>query len=93
MTGKPRGPKSDKLWAEAVRMAVLREETCGDEKRKRLSIIADKVATLAMDGDLQAIKEIGDRLDGRPKQASEITGAEGGPVQVLIQRFANQAAE
>lgn len=74
------GPKSDKLWADAVRLAVHREGEDGDgKKRKRLSIIADKLARAAMDGDMQAIKEIGDRLDGRPAQAMQVTGSgEGG---------------
>jgi len=86
MSSKPRGPKSDKLWSDAVRMAVLREETCDGQKRKRLSIIADNLCKLAMEGDMQAMKEIGDRLDGRPKQATEITGEDGGPLQVIIQK-------
>ena len=34
-------------------------------------MIADRVVKAAADGDAQAVKEIGDRLDGRPKlQAS-----------------------
>lgn len=69
------GPKSDKLWADAVRLAVHREGEDDDgKKRKRLSIIADKLAKAAMEGDMQAIKEIGDRLDGRPAQAIQHSG-------------------
>lgn len=69
MAGKPRGPKSDKLWSDAVRMAVLREDISNGQKIKRLNIIADNLVRLAMEGDMQAIKEIGDRIDGKPKQA------------------------
>jgi molecular chaperone GrpE (heat shock protein) len=70
-----RGPKSDKLWADAVRLAVNREGEDADGKiRKRLSIIADNLARLAMEGDMQAIKEVGDRLDGRPAQAVQHSG-------------------
>ena len=69
------GPKSDKLWADAVRLAVNRESEDADGKiRKRLSIIADKLTRAAMDGDMQAIKEVGDRLDGRPAQAVQHSG-------------------
>lgn len=78
MTSKPRGPKSDKLWSDAVRMAVLRDGTDAEGKtRKRLSILADNLVSLAMAGDMQAIKEIGDRIDGKPKQAvdADVTGA------------------
>jgi hypothetical protein len=38
---------------------------------RRLRIIADKLAEKAEQGDLQAIQQIGDRLDGRPSQAIE----------------------
>lgn len=71
MAGKPRGPKSDKLWSDAVRMAVLREDISEGQKIKRLNIIADNLVRLAMEGDMQAIKEIGDRIDGKAKQMVE----------------------
>lgn len=65
------GPKSDKLWAQAVRMAALREmedpNTPG-KKIKRLNIIADNLVRMAAEGDIQAIKEVGERLDGKSPQ-------------------------
>jgi hypothetical protein len=42
--------------------------------RKRLNIIADNLCKLAMAGDMQAIKEVGDRIDGKPAQALQHTG-------------------
>lgn len=71
MAGKPRGPKSDKLWSDAVRMAVMREDIEDGKKIRRLNKIADNLVRLAIEGDMQAIKEIGDRIDGNPKQAIE----------------------
>jgi hypothetical protein len=71
---KTKGAVSDKFWSEAVRLAVYREAEGDGEKRKRLNIIADKLCKLAMDGDMQAIKEIGDRLDGKPAQALQHSG-------------------
>lgn len=63
------GSKS-KAWAEALRRAVHRESD-GKGSPKWLDVIADRVVKAAADGDAQAFKEIGDRLDGRPKlQAS-----------------------
>ena len=79
-----RGPKSDKLWSEAVRMAALREmedpHTPG-EKRKRLAIIADNLVRMAVAGDMAAITEVGNRIDGKPKQQTEVSGPDGGAVQ------------
>lgn len=93
MAGKPRGPKSDKLWSDAVRMAVLREDEDSEGKiRKRLNIIADNLCKLAMAGDMTATKEIGDRLDGKPKQQTEVTGEDGGPIITQIERIIVKAA-
>lgn len=73
----PRGPKSDKLWADAIRLAVLRDSNQFDDDgkiRKRISVIADNLAKLAEEGDIAAMKEVGDRLDGRPAQAVQHSG-------------------
>ena len=68
-----RGPKSDKLWSDAVRLAALRMDDDGTgKKRRRLSIIADNLCKAAMGGDIQAIKEVGDRIDGKSKQAVDM---------------------
>lgn len=69
-----RGPKSDKEWADAVRKAVhdLRDGDEGDgvvKKVRALNLLARNLVTAALDGDMTAMKEIGDRLDGKPKQA------------------------
>ena len=71
----------DKPWQAAVKRALLADDG------KKLRRIADALCDKAIAGDVQAIKEIGDRLDGRPAQA--ITGADGGSlipslVRVLI---------
>lgn len=60
----------------AIKRACLQE----DWKRLRQGIecILDAVAT----GDMQAIQFVADRLDGKPKQQTEITGEGGGPVVV-----------
>lgn len=77
------GPKSDKRWADALARAVSRE-SAGKGSPKWLEVIADRVVIAAADGDMAAVKEIGDRLDGKPKQAAEISGPEGGAIPVSI---------
>ena len=68
------GPKSDKLWSQAIRMAAMREmedpNTPG-QKIKRLNIIADNLVRMAAEGDIQAMKEVGERLDGKAKQETD----------------------
>lgn len=85
MTGGPRGPKADKIWSDAVRLAALREAL--DENGQmthRINIIANNLVRSAMDGDIQAIKEVGDRIDGKPKQAIAHSGDDENPVAVTI---------
>ncbi len=66
------GPKADKIWTNAIRLAVLREtKDPNGKKTNYLNIIATQLVSKAADGDTTAMKEVGDRLDGRPAQAIE----------------------
>ena len=64
-----KGRKPDKLMRDALILALMREAEDGTgEAVKRLHMIAGKLVEKAMAGDVQAIKEICDRVDGRPTQ-------------------------
>jgi hypothetical protein len=64
--GRPIGSMNrQKPFADALRIALL------SGGGRRLRIIADKLAEKAEQGDLQAIQQIADRLDGKPAQAIE----------------------
>lgn len=58
-------------WSNAVEAAVMVEDKA--TQRKRLFNIADRLVAMAESGDMQAIKELGDRLDGKPAQAIDLT--------------------
>lgn len=75
-SGNPKGrAKSEKVWADAIRLAVNRIGTGEDgQARKKLALLADSLVTRAIAGDVAAMKEIGDRLDGKPTQAIEHSG-------------------
>jgi ribosomal protein L17 len=74
-----RGGKPDKLWTDALRIVV--NEVAEDGDKKKLRRMAEKIVDLALAGDMQAIKEIGDRLEGKPTQRVEATGEDGGPIE------------
>lgn len=59
-----RGPKADKLWREALMRAVNR--MAKDGKTRNIELLAQRTVIAAANGDIAAIKEIGDRIDGRP---------------------------
>jgi len=72
-----------KDWADALRRAVHRESK-GKGSAKWLDVIANRVVEAAADGDAQAFKEIGDRLDGKPKQQTEVSGPDGGAIPTRL---------
>ena len=74
----PGNRKAEKLWRDAIMRAVKRSEGKGDPKA--LERLADKIVQMALDGDMAAIKEIGDRLDGRATQPIEVNL--GGTIEV-----------
>ena len=83
-----RGGKPDKLWRDALQRAVKREINDADGKpTKALELMADQTVRKAIGGDMAAIKEIGDRLDGRPAQQIQATGDDDGPLIVEIVKF------
>ena len=68
-----------KPWSEALRVALSTYENKGlmVAKGQALRRIADKCVELAITGDDRAMREIADRLDGKPVQAIEGTGEDG----------------
>lgn len=76
----PKGPKSDKIWRQALMLAVNRVSK--DGKTKHLDILANRLVLKAAEGDVSALREIGDRIDGKPVQ--QITAGEGGAMAVFV---------
>ena len=77
-SGNPKGrPKSSKLFKDALNLAVhervdekpLRGVETGDKTKLRR--IAEVLVENAMDGDIPAIKEVADRLDGKAHQTTD----------------------
>jgi hypothetical protein len=65
--GRPVGSLNrQKPFADALRV-----EICAGNDPRRLRAIARKLIEMAEGGDLQAIKEVGDRLDGKCVQTRE----------------------
>lgn len=71
------GPKSDKIWADAVRRAVKRRLEDEEGKPQKLERLADKIVEAGLAGDIQAMREIGDRLDGKPSQSIDHSSEDG----------------
>lgn len=90
----PGGRPKDKRFAEALRLAIMREvEEFDDDgkptggKTTKLRQIADRLVAEALKGESWAIQQIGDRIDGKPAQA--LVGEEDGPLTVIVRKFSD----
>ncbi len=80
----------NKPWAQALAWMAEHYEDIESrvERGQALREIARKCFADALAGDKDARREIGDRLDGKPKQQVEATGEGGGPLTVQLIQFA-----
>jgi hypothetical protein len=76
--GNKNSIKSNRLWAETIRRAVIQDDA------QRLRQIAEALLIKASEGDMTAIKELGDRLDGKALQENKLTGDSDEPVVIKI---------
>ena len=69
--GNTNSNKNNRIWANTIRKLAIQEDY------KRIHVIAEKLFEKAAEGDLGAMKEVGDRLDGKAIAVQELTGADG----------------
>lgn len=67
--------KKGKEWFDALRKQCV--------QRDSLTKIAKVVCEKAEAGEAWAIQEVANRFDGKPAQAVELSGADGGPVETV----------
>jgi hypothetical protein len=65
-----------KIWEQAIKRALARKANSTVDNG--LDLLADQIVAQAAAGEAWALKEVGDRLDGKPAQAI-IGGDEGDP--------------
>jgi len=68
--GRPKGSKTNKLWADALRKAAL--EFQEGTKTKRLELVAKSVLNKLISGDMSSLREFGERIDGKVPQDGTI---------------------
>lgn len=74
MAGRTKGLWAEKPYRDALRMEIAAAGEA-DDPHAALRKIARRHLNLAAGGDMQAIKELADRLDGKPAQetTAEVT--------------------
>lgn len=64
----PDGKPKQKIWREAILDALNTNPSGEPRNAQKLQAISEALIVAAKAGDLQAIKEIGDRIDGKVPQ-------------------------
>lgn len=85
--GAPKGNQNaakGRVWRDAINRALkLRDESRADGK-KALDEIAEQLITLAAAGDMAALKELGDRLEGKAAQQLQLTDLDDKPLCIIV---------
>ena len=76
--GHTNSSKNNRILGNIIKKYAIQEDY------KRLHAMAEKLYEKAAEGDLGAIKEVGDRLDGKAIAVQEITGADGKDLPIGI---------
>lgn len=74
--GAPKGNTNatkGKPFAQAIERALQKRSRT--DQAKGLEEVANRLIDLAIEGDMPAIKELADRVDGKSKQATELSGS------------------
>ena len=66
-------------WTDAIKRALARRS---DTVEGGLNDLADTFIEAVANGDAWAIKELGDRMDGKPPQTNVLEGSEDSPIVV-----------
>lgn len=77
--GNKNGCKTNRVWSDTIRRVAMRD-------RKRLEALAEALISKALEGDIPALKEFGDRFEGKIPQAIEGTGENGEITITRIER-------
>lgn len=89
-------PPREKSFANMLSIALKQADGIIDgEPNTKLRQVAEVLVKKALEGEGWAIKEIADRTDGKPMQQTEITGMDGGPVelQTIIRKIVDPKAD
>jgi len=69
-----------RLWSAAIERALERRKPA-NERIKAIDELADKLLNSCYKGDLSALQELGNRLEGRPGQTVILGGDSDNPIQ------------
>ena len=85
--GAPKGNQNaakGSMWRNAILRALERRTASRKDGIDELDALAEKLLELVAAGEIQSIKELGDRLDGKPPQSIQGPDGEAVPIRLVI---------
>lgn len=83
MSGNPGGRPKTKVWTEAIKRAVEKIDQLDPEQRPRIDLLAEALVAAGLAQEVNALQEIGNRLEGKVPQG--LVGADGeSPAELVI---------
>lgn len=80
-----------KKWKAAIERALAARSK--KDGKDALDSLANVLIDKALSGEQWALLELGNRFDGKPAQALEVAGTDGGPIKAtVLVEFVNKAA-
>lgn len=76
--GNRNGEKKNYRFSEALTRAIAQDDG------RRIRAAAEQLLDLASAGEQWAVRELADRLDGRPAQQMQLTGDAANPISLLV---------
>lgn len=73
--GAPKGNQNGakaKVWSAAINRVLDDRTKTRKDKRREIDELAEKLVDMAKSGDMTALKEIGDRLEGKAMQSIDL---------------------
>lgn len=70
------------MWKQAI-LRALERRGAGD-RLKALDDLAEKLLMNCDDGDISALRELGDRVEGKPPQAINLGGQDDNPLKTSV---------
>jgi hypothetical protein len=74
--GNKNSSKENRIWGKTVKKLAVQEDY------KRIHKVAEALFRKAEDGDIAAIRELGDRIDGKAEQT--ISGDSDQPITIVV---------
>ena len=74
--GNTNSSRNNRMWADTIRRVIAQSD--GEALRK----VAEALVLKAQEGDISAIRELGDRIDGKAVATTEISGPDGSALPI-----------